>query len=196
MDASGDRTVKRPWSLSDDLSAILSRLTPDWPRLAGKRLFITGGTGFIGRWMLEALADADRRLGLGVGVTVLTRDPAAFAAKAPHLARHPGFRCVAGDIVSLAPDGERYDHVIHAATDASAQLNEHDPRRMFDTVVEGTRRALDFATAAGAERFFFLSSGAVYGAQPWAMTHVAEEWLGGPDCGNPRNAYAEGKRAA
>ncbi len=183
-------------SLQDDLAAILAELTGDWPKLAGKHLYMTGGTGFIGRWMLEALADARRRLGLDITITVLTRDPAAFAAKAPHLTAHPGFRFVAGDVLTLQSEGARYDYVIHAATDASADLNLNNPVRMFDTVVEGTRRALDFAVASGAERFFFLSSGAVYGAQPREMIHVDEDWRGGPDLRDPRAAYAEGKRAA
>ena len=168
----------------------------DWRRLVGARLFVTGGTGFIGRWMLEALREADLRLGLGVRVDVLSRDPAVFAAKAPHLANHPGFRFIAGDVLTLEPAGERYTHVLHAATDASADLNLNHPARMFDTVVTGTRRTLDFAVASGADRFLFFSSGAVYGAQPWELTHVGEDWLGGPDPRDPRNTYAEAKRAA
>lgn len=184
------------WALDDDLAAIGSALADDWSQLHGKRLYITGGTGFIGRWMLEALRAADLRYGVGVDVTVLTRNPAAFAAKAPHLTSHSGFRFVAGDILTLEPDGQRYTHVLHAATEASADVNMNRPTQMFDTVVDGTRRALDFAVAAGAERFFFLSSGAVYGAQPAAMTHVGEDWLGGPDPRDPRNTYAEAKRAA
>ncbi|WP_299645514.1 NAD(P)-dependent oxidoreductase [Sphingomonas bacterium] len=168
----------------------------DWPRLRGARLFVTGGTGFIGRWMLEALLDADRRLSLDIKVTILTRDPAAFAAKAPHLAAHPAFRFVAGDVMTLEPTADRFTHVLHAATDASADLNLNHPTRMFDTVVTGTRRALDFAVASGAQRFFFFSSGAVYGAQPWDVTHVGEDWLGGPDPRETRNTYAEAKRAA
>lgn len=182
--------------LQADLDAIFDSLNKDWAGLRGARIFMTGGTGFIGRWLLEALRDADLRLGLDAEVVVLTRDPQSFAAKAPHLAAHPAFRFVAGDIVSLEASGEVFSHVVHAATDASAHLNEHDPRRMFDTVVSGTRRALDFAVATKAKRFFFLSSGAVYGPQPWEVTHVAETWRGGPDCQDPRAAYAEGKRAA
>ena len=184
------------WSFSHDLDAMFVALEADWPKLAGKQIFMTGGTGFIGRWLLEALADADRRLGLRVKVTILTRDPAGFAAKAPHLADHAGFNFVTGDVLTLEPDGQHYDLVIHAATDASADLNENDPRRMFDTIVTGTRRALDFALAAGAGRFFFLSSGAVYGAQPWELENVPEDYLGAPDVTAYRNAYAEGKRAA
>lgn len=179
-----------------DLHSVFTALQPSWAGLAGARIFMTGGTGFIGRWMLEALRDADLRLGLNCDVTVLTRDPAAFAAKAPQLAGHPHFHFVPGDVLGLEPTGAGYSHVIHAATDASADLNENDPRRMFDTVVTGTRRALDFALAQGKPRFFFLSSGAVYGAQPWELTHVGEDYRGGPDPRDPRAAYAEGKRAA
>lgn len=189
-------TPVRPWSLADDLAAIGAAIGDAWDGLRGKRVFMTGGTGFIGRWMLEALRDADQRLGLDVQVTVLTRDPAAFAARAPHLAAYSGFRFVTGNVLTLEPDGARYTHIIHAATDASAQLVRQDPRRMFDTIVTGTRRALDFAVAAQAERVFFLSSGAVYGQQPWAIQQVAEDYSGGPDQRDPGNVYAEGKRAA
>ena len=183
-------------TFQEDRDLMFEGLAADWPKLAGKTIFMTGGTGFIGRWMLEALVDADRRLGLGVRVKIITRDPEAFAAKAPDLAAYPALEFVRGDVLTLEPTGDRYDYVIHAATDASADLNENDPRRMFDTIVTGTRRALDFALAAKAERIFFLSSGAVYGAQPWELEQVPEDYVGAPDVTKFRNAYAEGKRAA
>lgn len=146
--------------------------------------------------MLEALRAAAGRWGLDVEVTVLTRDPAAFARRAPHLTGHPGFRFVAGDVLRLVPDGERYTHVLHAGTDASADLNLDNPLKMFDTVLTSTRRALDVAVASGAGRFLFFSSGAVYGAQAWEMTHIGEDSLQGPDSRLPANTNAEAKRAA
>ncbi|WCM29051.1 NAD-dependent epimerase/dehydratase family protein [Sphingomonas sp. QA11] len=176
--------------LDEDLDAVQTALAPLWPRLEGARIFMTGGTGFIGRWMLEALNRAD----IDIDVTILSRDPGAFATRVPHLARR--FRFVAGDVISFVPPECRFTHVIHAATDASAALNANDPRLMFDTIVTGTRRALDLAVECGARRFFFLSSGAVYGAQPWDVAHVPEDWTGGPDQRDPRSAYGEGKRAA
>ncbi|MBL8652242.1 MAG: NAD(P)-dependent oxidoreductase [Sphingopyxis sp.] len=176
--------------LDEDLAMIDRQLAPYWARLNGARIFMTGGTGFIGRWMLEALAVSD----CDAEVLILSRDPAAFAAKAPHLAQR--FQVVAGDVCNFVAPPGGFTHVIHAATDASAHLNANDPRRMFDTIVTGTRNALDLAVERGAGRMLFLSSGAVYGAQPWDVTHVAEDWPGGPDPRDPKSAYGEGKRAA
>lgn len=176
--------------LEQDLEAANAALAPRWPRLMGARIFMTGGTGLIGRWMLEALARSD----CDAEVTILSRDPAAFAQKAPRLARR--FELLAGDVLNLSPSTGRFTHVIHAATDASAALNAGDPRRMFDTIATGTRNALDLALTGGAQRMLFLSSGAVYGAQPIEHLYVPEDWTGGPDPRDPRSAYGEGKRAA
>lgn len=191
-----DHVDQQRWSLEQDLDEVLQRTAPVWPELRGARIFITGGTGFIGCWLLETMRHAGRHLGLEVEVTILTRNPAAFRRKLPRLANYPDFRFVAGDVCDFAsPEGD-FTHVIHAATDASAELNEKDPRRMFDTVIQGTRRTLDFAVEKGVDRVLFLSSGAVYGQQPWEMVRVAEDWIGSPSCVDPRAAYAEGKRAA
>jgi NAD dependent epimerase/dehydratase family len=45
-------------------------------------------------------------------------------------------------------------------------------------------------------RVLNLSSGAVYGQQPFDFEHISEDWRGAPDCRRTINAYAEGKRAA
>lgn len=191
-----NQAARQPWSLEQDLDNVVQQAVSVWPELRGARLFITGGTGFIGCWLLESLRHANQHLNLGVQVTILTRDPQAFRRKAPHLADCPEFHFIAGDVCNFeTPTGE-FTHLIHAATDASAQLNETDPRRMFDTVLQGTRRALDFAVEKSVDRVLFLSSGAVYGQQPWEMERVAESWTGAPSCVDPRAAYAEGKRAA
>jgi dTDP-glucose 4,6-dehydratase len=183
-------------SLRQELDAVIALAQDDLARLNGGRLFITGGTGFIGCWLLECLRHAEKRLGVRLQTVILTRSIEAFKNKAPHLAEHPSFAFVRGNIVDFDfPDGE-FSHIIHAAADASAKLNAEDPLRMFDTVTAGTRRALDFAMASKAKRFLQLSSGAVYGRQPSDMTHLEERWMGAPDCGVPVNAYAEAKRAA
>lgn len=182
--------------ISADIARLLARTPSLWEPLRGASLFISGGTGFFGVWLLEALLAANRERSLGCRATVLTRDSARFSAKAPHLAADPAVSFVEGDVRGFRfPDGE-VTHVIHAATEASASLNADDPREMFDVCVEGTRRMLALAEEKRASRFLFTSSGAVYGRQPPEVTHVPEDFRGGPDPLDVRSAYAEGKRAA
>lgn len=184
------------WSFDKDLAAIIRQTDQVWPRLKGAKLFITGGTGFIGCWLLESLRHADQQCQLGIQATILTRNPEQFSRKAPHLFAYPGFHFLAGDICTFPSPAGDFSHIIHAATEASAHLNQTDPSRMFDSVVLGTRRTLDLAVEKAVDRVLFLSSGAVYGQQPWEMERVSEDCVGAPNCSDPRAAYAEGKRAA
>jgi len=180
---------------ADDLNLVLARTETLWPELRGQRIFITGGTGFFGRWLLESFAWANTRLDLKAEVVVLTRNPAAFAKKAPQLAANPAIQLHVGDVRDFIFPPGRFSHVIHGATDASVKLNQENPLLMFDTIVEGTRRTLELAAAAGARKFLFLSSGAVYGKQPPELSHIPEDFVGAPDPTNPLSSYGEGKRA-
>jgi nucleoside-diphosphate-sugar epimerase len=182
--------------LAADLDHALDRAAPAWEALRGARLFVTGGTGFIGTWLLESFVWANARLALGARLVALTREPAAFAARAPHLATDRSIELFRGDVRRYeAPPGP-FSHVVHGATSSSATLNAERPLEMLDTIVDGTRHTLEVAQGAGAERVLLLSSGAVYGRQPPTLTHVTEEHTGGPDPLDPANAYAEGKRTA
>ena len=182
--------------LAKDLDHILAHTQGLWEELRGRRVFITGGTGFFGCWLLESFIWANEKLGLDANILVLTRNPEAFHKKAPHIAAHPAVDIQAGDVRSFEfPKGE-FSHVIHAATEASASLNEESPLLMFDTIVQGTRRTLDFARQCGAGKFLLTSSGAVYGRQPPDMTHVPEDYQGAPDPLDTGSIYGEGKRAA
>jgi nucleoside-diphosphate-sugar epimerase len=181
---------------AEDLNHILNHTSGLWEDLRGQNIFMTGGTGFFGCWLLESLLWADDQLGLGTKAVVLTRSPEAFAAKAPYLADHPAVRLVQGDVRTFEFPAGEFPLVIHAATEASAKLNQDNPLLMFETIVEGTRRTLDFARTHGTRRFLLASSGAVYGKQPPEMTHIPEDYAGAPDPMDPNAAYGEGKRAA
>lgn len=184
------------FSLNEDLHHVLTHAGAAFDDLRGARLLITGGTGFFGRWLLETFVAANDALGLGAEAVVLSRRPDAFRERAPELTSHRALTLVEGDVRTFARPPGRFSHVIHAATDASAGLNESDPLRMIDTIVAGTQRVLEVTRDVGAEKVLITSSGAVYGRQPPQLPHVTEEHPGGPDPCDPRSAYAEGKRAA
>lgn len=187
-----------PNPLAKDLDHILAHTPGLWDELRGARIFITGGTGFIGCWLLESLAWANDRLGLKVKAVVLTRNPDAFARKAPHLAQHPAISFHLGDVRHFEFPPGPFSHIIHGASPfaASAMRNAEDILIILDTVIGGTRRVLDFAVARGASRFLFLSSGSVYGKQPADLARLTEDYPGAPDLQEPAAAYGEGKRLA
>jgi dTDP-glucose 4,6-dehydratase len=192
----GNNEISMENPLAEDLDHIMDHTTGLWEELRGQNLFITGGTGFFGCWLLESFIWANNRYKLGGLATVLTRSPERFINKAPHLANHPAIRLVQGDVMSFEfPEG-KFPFVIHAATESSAKLNLETPLFMFDTIVKGTRRVLEFARTHGTRKFLLTSSGAVYGKQPPEMTHIPEEYLGSPDTMDTHSAYGEGKRAA
>ena len=180
----------------EDLDHILVHTSGLWTEVQGQNVFITGGTGFFGCWLLESFLWANDQLSLGARVFVLSRSPGDFVTKAPHLANHPAVRLVQGDVRTFEYPAGGFPIVIHAATEASAKLNQENPLLMFETIVEGTHRTLEFARTHGTRRFLLTSSGAVYGKQPPEMTRIPEDYPGAPDPMDPDSAYAEGKRAA
>jgi nucleoside-diphosphate-sugar epimerase len=179
-----------------DLTHIFNHTCNLWEEMRGARLFITGGTGFFGCWLLESFIWTNDHLMLGARATVLSRDPDGFRDKMPHLANHPAIDLIKGDVRTFEFPAGEYGYVIHAAADASAKLNQENPLLIFETIVEGTRRTLEFARTHGTHKFLLTSSGAVYGKQPLEMTHIPEDYPGAPDPTDPGSAYGEGKRAA
>jgi dTDP-glucose 4,6-dehydratase len=185
-----------PAGLALQCEALLQERPRLWEAFRGARVFLTGGTGFVGCSLLELLLHANDRYQLGVRILVLTRDPVAFREKAPHLACHPALDAHTGDVSTFGFPAGRFDYVVHGATAASRELNDVDPLAMMETIVEGTRRTLDFAATCGCHKLLFISSGAVYGRQPAEIDTVDEGHTGGPDPSSPGSAYGEGKRAA
>ncbi len=177
----------------DDLELILDKTSATvWSALRGQRIFITGGTGFVGCWLLEALIWANQQLELGLSITILSRSPEAFSAKAPHLAHHKIISLMQGDVNDLKNINEQFDIVIHAATDVVKI--DSNPVVILDNIINGTNETLALAQRCKAQRYLFTSSGAVYGRQPSAISHVAETYLGAPNTADVNSAYGQGKR--
>jgi nucleoside-diphosphate-sugar epimerase len=179
----------------EDLDLVLEHALPLWEQARGRRVFISGGTGFFGAWLLESLAYCNRKLSLGLSATVLSRDPAAFARRMPYLAGEPSIQMLRGDVRHFEFPPEEFEYVIHAAAPTSA-VAASQPLELLSTLIDGTKRVLAFAKARGAKRFLFTSSGAVYGRQPPNMSHIPEDYVGGPEQLDPNAAYAEGKRVS
>jgi nucleoside-diphosphate-sugar epimerase len=181
---------------TSDLDHTLEYAGKAWQDLTGARVFITGGTGFVGKWLLESLLWANDRRNLRISVSVLTRDPDCFRAGSPHLAAHPALAVLPGSVQTFDFPAGEFPFVIHAATEGYFEADTLRPVSTFDLDLAGTRRVLEFARTHGARRLLFTSSGAVYGKQPPEMTHIPEDYSGAPLTTDIGSAYGQAKRAS
>jgi UDP-glucuronate 4-epimerase len=157
-------------------------------RLGGKtmNILVTGGAGFIGSHVTEAL------LKRGETVTVLDDfndfyDP---ALKRRNAAAFP--KVIEADIRGKLPS-ENFDAIIHLAARAGVRPSLAQPKLYSDVNIAGTQNLLEFARETGVRKFVFASSSSVYGVNqkvpfseddpifkpisPYAATKLAGEAL-------------------
>jgi dTDP-glucose 4,6-dehydratase len=181
------------FALSDrDLVHIIRDAAAELEGLRGKSLFLTGGTGFFGKWLLAGLCRADMELGLGLRMTALSRDPAPFLQRHPEVASVSALNFVRGHVADFPLAAHRPDYILHAAADTTAFTTEAEERERSRAIVEGARHALDLARNCGA-RLLNVSSGAVYGAAAARLAGAKED-----DCASAvaLTPYGEAKREA
>ena len=160
--------------------------------LKGTRLLITGGTGFFGSWLLSLLAVLNEQ-DWGVSVTVVSRNPSAFLLVNSAFSDCKWLSWIRADIEGLVYRGQKFDLVIHAASETSASSHSH-PIKLFDSLFLGARQLLSFAAAAGVRRVLLTGSGAQYGTLS-QHAPVTENSSTACDSTCVSSSYAEGKRA-
>jgi dTDP-glucose 4,6-dehydratase len=162
-------------------------------QLEGKRILLTGGTGFVGRALLDRFIALHDLGAVSCEVEVLSRDPQRFLDMYPEYGGRQWLRYCTGSLDNLAQLDGTYTDVIHAAADTHVSSNRAD---WADQIVLGTRRMLDIAVRCGAKRFLFTSSGAVYGPQPDFLAKIDETYHGAPQSTALSSVYGQAKRQA
>ncbi len=180
--------------LEHDLEEILETSGDDLAAFRGARILVTGGTGFVGTWVLHSALYANARRDARMRLDVLTRDPVAYETRHPDIVNDPAVTLAPGDVRNLCALQANYDAIVHAATPASAAINDERPGTMLETIVSGGEAVLDLAARCGKVPLLFTSSGAVYGPQPASIDAISESDRIGPDPADAAYAYHEGKR--
>jgi nucleoside-diphosphate-sugar epimerase len=161
----------------DDYDYMMEHTKDLWEELIGKRIFFTGGTGFVGCWMLEALYGAVVKYSLTTDITILSRTPIKLYRKAAHLRGICNVEF--GDVLDGYGEGKyKYDYVVHAASETADRHNPNTADEIFRTIVLGTKMLL---SSVDIGKLLYISSGAAnQQVDPLAQT----------------SCYAESKRMA
>jgi dTDP-glucose 4,6-dehydratase len=178
-----------------DTQHILEHTSSVWENLRHARIFLTGGTGFFGKWLVTAFCHACDEYDLKARLCVLTRNPARAEHDWPTLYRHPSVELHQGDCKSFDFPAGSFTHVIHAATEDDSFTSPIPRQALYEGNVSGAQRVLAFAAHAQVQRFLNLSSGAVYGPQPLDLLHISEDSAVAPDPQRVDLAYGHSKRA-
>ena len=137
--------------------------------LSGRRILVTGASGFVGRHLMASAAFAGVEFATLQSVDI--RDRPALEA----------------EVASIRPD-----HVVHLAAQSFVPRSFEDPAGTLEVNLMGTLNLLQSLDKAGfSGRFLYVSSGDVYGAVDESQLPVKEELLPAP-----RNPYAVSKLAA
>ncbi|HRY30143.1 MAG TPA: NAD-dependent epimerase/dehydratase family protein [Elusimicrobiota bacterium] len=181
----------------EDCRRVLDGREKQLAALKGDTLFITGGTGFMGTWLAEMLACLNDDFSFKTKVFLMARNTDKFQGVCPHLAGRKDMTLVKSDIRRLSELPKQTHWVIHAAVTPDNRFHSSRPVETMSTVSEGIAAVIRAADpCSDFKKLLNISSGLVYGTQPWETERIPESHVGGPVMGNVASVYAEAKRYA
>jgi dTDP-glucose 4,6-dehydratase len=149
-----------PWNPypEKDLEFILSKTSHHFRGLTGSSFLLTGGTGFVGSWMLQFLMYANRSLKIDINVDVITRKPPSFLNQS-----YPSVRFIQHDLRRpIGFDDKDYSHVMFASTPSNPTTGGLDGGLVSESTLMGTRNLLEMLSRRNKQvKYLNTSSGAV-----------------------------------
>jgi dTDP-glucose 4,6-dehydratase len=180
----------------EDLESVALALEPQFSDFDGARIFITGGTGFFGIWLLECLLWIIENKNLNLQLFILSRNPNVFLAKrAPHLHDRNGLTFIEGSLTDFKFPDVKLTHIIHAASEPNIEHSENWAQGHIRSSIDGIKNLLELAAMHRIKSMLTITSGAVYSPMDSVIGGLSKE---GPsnidDYHSDRIVYGQSKR--
>ena len=181
-----------------DVEAALNGLGHRLHFLAGKCLLLTGARGYLGRYVVSAIIEANKRLSSPCHIIALDSFITGNADRSewmniPNLTfmEHDVRHTLAKDMSLMSTDpAKRIDFVLHMAGIASPHWYKKMPLETIAVSVDGSRTMLEIAKFHNA-RYLFTSSSELY--QTATINPTPESYVGAVPTMTDRSAYDVGK---
>lgn len=185
-----------------DLAHIAVSLHEELKLASGKTILITGGAGFLGYYMVQALvawnnANPDEKPIRGVISDSFSRGKPEWLSE---LSSRDELTILEHDITQpLLNQMTSADYIVHAASIASPIYYRENPIEVMDANVNGLRQLLDHMSARAKSDqaisgLLFFSTSEIYGDPDADNIPTTEEYRGNVSCTGPRACYDESKR--
>ena len=180
----------------EDIATIARNLGPEAHKFEGKTVLISGGSGFLGKYLIGALCCLnDTRL--KVPCRIISVDNFITGVAHPHFnfkGRNDVLE-VWADVSQPLPVREDIHYILHAAGLASPVYYKKYPLETIESAVSGIKNLLELGRKQkNLEGFLFFSSSEIYGDPDANAVPTPETYHGYVSSVGPRACYDESKR--
>ncbi len=182
----------------EDIATIAKKLGAEAKKLEGKTILISGGGGFLGKYMVGVLCQLNDTI-FAKPCRVISVDNYITGQYHPHFnyRGRPEVLEVWADVTQPLPVREDLHYIIHAAGLASPVYYKKYPMETIESAVSGIKNLLELGRKnKNLEGFLFFSSSEIYGNPTPAFVPTPETYHGFVSSVGPRACYDESKRLA
>lgn len=182
--------------INKDLNEIIVGMGNDVKKLEGKTVLISGGSGFIGSYIVAAINELNRQK-LSKKCTVISLDNYISGKKNRLVGLDIDkkyIKLIKADVTKPVKINKKIDYIIHAAGIASPIYYQKYPVETIESAIFGAKYLLELSRKKNVKSFLFFSSSEIYGDPDIKHLPTSEEYKGNVSSTGPRSAYDESKR--